>query len=148
MCAEYGMSKRGPPSIPCQNACDGAVQTIHCANESPSYPEKPCRAMCDTVDDLSSIPDASLLISEPEDQSPECLSEIAHHEHLPASRGHDPPAVHHGAAAEDPCNTIMQRYLPLRLPSIMDKGACITLRDRGFSLCRASAVMTSITWLC
>ena len=74
--------------------------------------------MCDIQDDLSSIPDASLLIIGLDHQSAEGQSEIAHHEYLPASRGHDPSVVHHGPAAEDPCNTIMQRYLPLRPPCI------------------------------
>ena len=79
-----------------------------------SHSEKPCRAMCDIQDALSSIPDASLLINEPEFYSAESLPEIAHHEYLPASRGYDPSPVHHGPAAEDTCNTIMQRYAALR----------------------------------
>ena len=110
--------KEDLPSIPCQNAHDGAEQTVLGTHWGKLHPKKPCRAMCDAQDDLSCIPDASLLITEPEHQSAEYLSQIAHHEHLPASRGHDPPAVHHGPAAQDPCNTIMQRYLPLRSPCL------------------------------
>lgn len=94
------------------------------------YSEKPCRAMCDIQDDLSSIPDASLLLVGLHHQSAESPSKIAHHEYLPASRGHDPPAVHHGPAAEDPCNTIMQRYLP-------EKPSCV------YVTASASAVLVS-----
>ena len=140
MCADYGMSKRGPLLYLARMAGDGAVQTFLVHTTAPRYSGKPCRAMCDTLDDLSSIPDASLLTLEPEDQRPEYRSEIAHHEYLPASRGHDPPAVHHGPAAEDPCNTIMQRYLPLRSPGTTEDGVCISHCWMYMSACTAQVL--------
>lgn len=108
------------------------------------HPAKPCRAMCDAQAEFCCTPDASLLISGPDFHS--SVPEIAQHEYLPTSRGHDPPAVHHGPAAEDPCHSIMQRYLPFVVNLGPPNGVCAftqLLREHSyepcFSVCSASS---------
>ena len=105
--------------------------------------------MCDIQDDLSSIPDASLLLTGLDHQSTECLAEIAHHEYFPTSRGHDPSPVHHGPAAENPCNTIMQRYLPLEAALALKSAYVHALAERGGSHCACClAGITRLRWAC
>ena len=74
-----------------------------------SHSEKPCTAMPDVQDELGSLPHLSLLTSEPDLDCACLLSEVVRYEYLQTGRGHDPPTVHHGPAAEDSCHTIMQR---------------------------------------
>ena len=81
--------------------CEKVLQRIH---DEICAPYTMIRCFIDT--------DASLLITGPCPHSCERTSGIAQHEHFPTSRGHDSPAVHHGATAKNPCHKILQRYLP------------------------------------